>query len=175
MCSICLYLCGPPRNDDLFLLASLNVEHVYFKDFGSGEAVEYRQRRSRSTFLLLTLLTTCLLQQCIARPRQLWTEITFLLLTLLTTCLLQQCIARPRELWTEITFLLLTLLITCLLQQCIARPRELWTEIRSDCCAIIYFLLTTLGPFSLLSYRSKTWWEYVVLQTFYDSNWLDNF
>ena len=38
-------------------------------------AVVYFQRRSRSTFLLLTLLTTCLLQQCIARPRQLWTEI----------------------------------------------------------------------------------------------------
>ena len=73
------------------------------------------------------------------------------------------------------TFLLLTLLTTCLLQQCIARLRELWTEIRSDCCAIIYFLLTTLGTFSLLSYRSKTWWEYVVLQTFYDSDWLANF
>ena len=83
-------------------------------------AVEYRQRRSRSTFLLLTLLTTCLLQQCIARPRQ------------------------------------------------------LWTEIRSGCRAIIIFIIYyTL--FSLLLYRSKTWWEYVVLQTFSDSDWLANF
>ena len=61
-------------------------------------AVEYRQRRSRSTFLLLTLLTTCLLQQCIARPRQ------------------------------------------------------LWTEIRSDCCAIIIFVIYYTRPFFLYCY-----------------------
>ena len=37
MCSSFLYLCGPPCNDVLFLLASLNIEHVDFKGFGSGE------------------------------------------------------------------------------------------------------------------------------------------
>ena len=35
MCSSCLYLSGPARNDVLFLLASLHAEHVEFTDFGS--------------------------------------------------------------------------------------------------------------------------------------------
>ena len=37
------------------------------------------------------------------------------------------------------------------------------------------FLTHYTRPFSLLTYRSKTWWEYVVLQPFSDSHWLPNF
>ena len=109
MCSNCLYFCGPPHKNASFFSGLLECKVHRLQRLWQRRAVEYCQRRSRSTFLLLTLLTTCLPQQCTARPRQ------------------------------------------------------LWTEIRSDCCAIVYFLLTTLDPFSLLSYGSKTWWECVVL------------